>query len=460
MSRLSPGGSVRILLVSAERALRDELSQALKPRLPDHQLYWVSEPDLVVGRADELVPDAILVDDALGGRDPIPFIRRLSAAVSSVAILALVPEEATREAGQAVLAGARGFATKPLVADDLVTTLRQVLAPGREPLREEEAARRPEGRVIVLCAPRGGTGRTTLAINLAASLRQLSGEPVVLVEADYAAPALDVALNVDPDRDIADLLPRLSQLDEALISAVLQKHASGIEVLLAPLPADSSSPISLPRVQRILVVLQRMFPWVIVDLGLPLDETAFAFLDSADRIVVSALPEMVGLRNTRLLLEQLRDRGYAERKVRLVLNRADMKGGVPKGSIQERLQVPFEHSVPDDQPLATHSINRGIPLVTSHPRSAVGRAIRGIARKLTDDLSPEMESQHAQPGALRRGTRKVGAAIREHLVSYASVAAGFLAVALFGLLRDQWSTGVLLGLMLLIGGVILYRRGR
>ena len=78
-----------------------------------------------------------------------------------------------------------------------------------------------------------------------------------------------------------------------------------MRVLLAPPPADLTHPISLPQVQQVLVWLKRMFPWVIVDLGLPLDETAFAFLDGADRIVMSVLPEMVGLRNTRLMLDQL-----------------------------------------------------------------------------------------------------------------------------------------------------------
>jgi pilus assembly protein CpaE len=314
--------------------------------------------------------------------------------------------------------------------------------------------------VVVICAPKGGTGRTTLAINLAASLRQLSGEPVVLVDADYSAPALDVALNIDPERDIADLLPRLSQLDEALISAVLQKHASGIEVLVAPPPANLTDPISLPRVQRILVALQRMFSWVVVDLGLPLDETAFAFLDSADRIMVSALPEMVGLRNTRLLMEQLRDRGYAEQKVWLVLNRADMNGGVSRDDIEQRLQVPFEHSVPEDQPLATHSINRGVPLVISHPRSAVARAIQGLAQKLTGDASPKTVSRDRQRRPIRQDAQKVGAVIKEHLMSYAFGAAGVLSVALLGVLGGQWRTGAVLGLMCLVVGLILYRRGR
>lgn len=460
---MSAGGSVRVLLVSGDEDLRDQLGAILEQRVPDHRLHWVSQPELAVDRANELIPDLILVDCESGGRDSVPFIRRLLAAVSGSAVVALVPEEGTREAARAVLAGARGFATKPLIADDLVATLRHVLAREREPLTEEEP-RMSQGQVIVLCAPKGGTGRTTLAINLATWLRQLSGEPVVLIDADYAAPALDVALNINAEWDIADLLPRLSQLDEALVSAVLHEHASGVKVLLAPPPADQSDPISVPKVQRILVVLRRMFPWVIVDLGLPLDETAFGFLDSADCILVSALPEMVGLRNTRLLLNQLRDRGYADERIWLVLNRAGMRGGVSQHDIEQRLQVRFQHSVPEDQPLATHSINRGVPLTMSHPRSAVARAVRGLSEKLINDLRPGMEMEDSPsegPGAaIRAAIRMAWTRIRERLLGSLSVATGVVVMGLLGPLLGAWQPGATVGLAFFLVGMILYRRGR
>jgi len=242
---------------------------------------------------------------------------------------------------------------------------------------------------------------------------------VALVDADYAAPALDVILNLDSGRDISELLPKITQLDERLVSSVLREHALGIHVLLAPPPANHSSRISLPKVQQILMVLKRMFPWVIVDTGLPLNETAFAFLDSADRILVTALPEMVGLRNTRLLLDQLRDHGYSDRKIWLILNRADMTGGVSRDDIQERLKVSFEHTVPNDQPLVTHSINRGIPLVASHPQSAVGRAIQEIGRDLVEDLAPDLDVERA--GLLKRSSERVRSAFKKQFTSFASL---------------------------------------
>ncbi|HUV94859.1 MAG TPA: response regulator [Anaerolineae bacterium] len=383
------GDTLRILLISGQEGLRDEVGRALERRTGDYRLYWVAQPGLALSRAEELVPDVILLDDDLMGVSAASVIRDLCTRVPGAVILALEDPDAVAKASEAVLAGARGFVTKPLDADDLATVLRQVLQQKR-PLdtEPEQASPTEHGRVVVFCAPKGGTGRTTLTVNTAIGLRMIARQPVALVDADYAAPAIDVALNLPNQRSILNLLPRLSRLDEELVLGVLAKHASGIRVLLAPPPPDLPSPISLPQVQQILMLLRRMFAWVLVDLGLPLDETAFAFLDGADRIVVSVLPEMVALRNTRLMLDQLYGWGYPQSKVWLVVNRATMKGGISTRDIEHRLGIRISHRIADDQALAMHSINRGVPVLMSHRRGALGRSFRGFVRLLMDDLSP------------------------------------------------------------------------
>lgn len=399
MAEFTVGQTLRILLVSTGEAVRDEVGQALIGWRGSQQLYWVSQPELALARAQELLPHVVLVDDDLAGAHAASLIRELARQLPGTGMVALVAEEAMGQAREAVLAGARGFVTKPIQASELALALEQVIRQRPvEPAEGDEAG--PPGRVVVFCAPKGGTGRTTLAINTALSLRAATNQPVALVDADYAAPAVDVALNLHSRRNVVDLLPRLSRLDRDLISGVMAVHASGLHVLLAPPPADLSDPISLPQVQQILVLLRRMFPWVVVDLGLPMHETAFAFLDGADRIVVSVLPEMVGLRNTRLMLDQLFERGYAEDRVYLVLNRATMKGGVSQADIEERLHVQVNLRVPDDQPAATQSINRGVPMVIGHKRGAVVRAIRKLAGQLEEDLV--VEGERASRRSMRR----------------------------------------------------------
>jgi pilus assembly protein CpaE len=409
LSSLVAGETLRILLVSARESIRDEVGQALTGRAGDYRLYWVSQSDLAPVRATDVIPHVVLVDDELGGPDPVTIIGQLATRLPRTAILALVVADAMTTARQAVLTGARGFVIKPIDPDELLTALRQVLASQRSATDTSWEQGTETGRIIVFCAPKGGTGRTTLAINTSVALQRLSKQPVVLIDADYSAPALDVALNLDSGRNITDLLPKLNRLDGELIAGVLATHASGIKVLLAPPPADLSSPISLPQVQQVLAWLRRMFPWVVVDLGLPMDDTAFAFLDGADRIIMSVLPEMVGLRNTRLMMDQLHERGYPDEKVWMVLNRATLRGGVSVSDIEERLRVKIKYQIPDDQPLATHSINRGVPLVMSHGGSAVARAVQGLVKGLLQDMpagevSPEAEDR-AGSGLLSRFRR-------------------------------------------------------
>jgi pilus assembly protein CpaE len=386
---LISGETLRILLVSIQEAARDELTEALAGRVGDYRLYWVSQPDLAPLRAQDLIPHVVLLDEALGGANVTQLVRQLQARAPGAAIIILVPPEDISLAREAVLAGARGFVMKPVQADDLVASLRQVLSRPAGSAYQSRESETPPGRIVVFCAPKGGTGRTTLAINTAISLRAIVDSPVALVDADYAAPAIDVALNLPGQRTVIDLLPRLAKLDPELIAGVMTPHASGIQVLLAPPPADLSHPISLPQVQQILALLKRMYPWVLVDLGLPMDDTAFAFLDGADRIVMSVLPEMIGLRNTRLMLDLLHERGYPDERVWLVLNRSTMNGGISLNDIEDRLRVAVQYRVPDDQTLVTHSVNRGVPVAMSHARSSLGKAFYAFARRVVEDVAKE-----------------------------------------------------------------------
>jgi pilus assembly protein CpaE len=313
-------------------------------------------------------------------------VEQLVSHIPDAAVLVLVDAQNMAAARTAVLVGARGFLLKPLRVDELSSTLQQVMKRPAVASSGVADTYPEEGQIIVFCAPKGGTGRTTLALNTAISLYQLTGDSVVLVDADFAAPALDVALNLQHERDITALLPRLSQLDEEVIDNVLADHVSGVRVLLAPPPEALESPISLPQVQMVLAKLKKMFTWVIVDLGLPMDETAFAFLDGADRIVLNVLPEMIGLRNTRLMLNQMITRGYAAERIWVVLNRVTIKGGISPADIERRLQIQIADRIPDDQALVTYSVNRGVPLVLSHRNSALARAFRDFATHILAEM--------------------------------------------------------------------------
>jgi pilus assembly protein CpaE len=379
------------LLIAERESLREQIGAILAQFAGDHRLFWVAQAEVAAKRAEDLLPHLVLVDDDLTGIPAPQVIRQLSAAMPAAVTLVMVEDTAMGVARQAVLNGARGFVVKPLIADDFWSTIYQLLVQNQTTVNEPSHDNAP-GHVIVFVGPKGGTGRTMIATNTAIALRKETGKPLVLVDADYNAPALDVALNLEGDNDISMLLARISRLDRELISSVLVKHSSGIEVLLAPPPTYGALDLSLPQVEQIVSNLRSMFDWVVIDLGVMPDESGYAFLDNADYIVVTVLPELVCLRNTRLMLDQLHARGYNDNKVRLVLNRAGIAGGVGQGDIEERLHVRIHHTVPDDQPLVSLSVNRGVPLILSHNRSAVARSLQTLAQRFAGETSAKAKA--------------------------------------------------------------------
>jgi pilus assembly protein CpaE len=374
---MAPGEPLRVLLISLVEEQRYEIVRALQGG--NSRLFWVSQPDLAATRARDLLPHVVLIDDELGGTEPAALVRELVEALPEATVVALVRPESLDLARDAVLAGARGFVGKPVQPDDFMATLRTVLA---RPARQTQDSAGPVGRLVVCFAPKGGTGRTTLSINVAVALRSAAGGNVALVDADYSAPALDVALDLREQRDITDLLPKMNALDADMINTVLARHASGVRVLLAPPPESLSAPISRPQAQQVCASLRRMFSWVVVDLGLPMDEAAYAFLEAADCALISVLPEMTCMRNAKLALDHLDKRDYPAEKVWLVLNRDGLAGAMSSTDVETWLDRPVQARIPDDESLASEARARGVPFVMTHRRSKLGQSYISLARML------------------------------------------------------------------------------
>ncbi|NLD43734.1 MAG: MinD/ParA family protein, partial [Chloroflexi bacterium] len=374
----------RILVVCPREEAPEEIRAALSGRYANAQVHWVSQDSLALNRAEDLQVDVVLAYADLGAEATVSLVRRLAQSLPEVAVLVLVPWDGMALARHAVLAGARGFLMQPIDPEELNRSLTEALraAPKAHAVAAEEAGPRREGQVIVFCAPKGGTGRTTLAVNTALSLRGVTAERAIIVDADWAAPAIDVALNLKHMHDLGDLLPRMAGLDEALVDAVLVEHSTGVKALLAPPPTRGAPLINPAQVQLLFSVLRRMAEWVVVDLGLPLDETAFSFLAEADRVVLNVLPEMIGLRNTRRVLERMLAHGVPRRRILVVVNRATLIGGMPLTDIQGRLGIEVAYQIPDDQPTVTSSVNRGVPLVVDRRYTALARAMREFAQRL------------------------------------------------------------------------------
>jgi DNA-binding NarL/FixJ family response regulator len=149
LSGLVVGETLRILLVSTQESIREEVEQALAGLPGDFRLYWVTRPDLVMVRASDLAPHLIIVDDALGDVDPAELIGQLAASLPTSALLSLVQRDALETARRAILLGARAFVAKPIVVEEAVSSFfagpRAAQAARRSPSTPRSAWARSQG---------------------------------------------------------------------------------------------------------------------------------------------------------------------------------------------------------------------------------------------------------------------------------------------------------------------------
>ena len=267
-------------------------------------------------------------------------------------------------------AGADDYIVKPAAPAELIARIRAALRSEAKPL----------AHIVAVWGTKGGVGTTTVATNLAVALRSKTGGRVTLMDAAVLGGMVEVLLNLPPAHTMSDLLPRLYDLDTELLSSVLAKHSSGITALLSAPASTDGNPVQPEHLERILSWLQPAADYVVIDTSPSLDDSTLTLLQLANQVIVIVTPEMTSLRNTRSFLNVAENLQGESQVFTLVLNRYPLQGGLSLRDIEGALRAKMAVQIPTDEPITTYSINRGIPVVTSHPRSSVSKGIH----RLTD----------------------------------------------------------------------------
>jgi len=386
---------IRIFVVSNEQELIERLLNAIFPE--DDLVIAGMAQDLenAVGLAQQAAPDIILVGEQLEGAEDQ--LRRLAIQAPVATVIAICPREDPHCAQRALLAGARAFVLDPFRRDELCTIIREVHAieterraklsrAYQEGIVKEEVRPSPSvprlSSIFALVSPKNGTGRSTIAVNLALLIRQQTNKEVLLIDARHVLGDLDTMMNLVPTTTLADLGPDVSDVDEHLLRSILLKHSSGVWALLSPQRLDGEK---LPRpdgLEHILELARHMFDYIVIDCGPLSDPYVTVTLQHADQLLLVIVPEMPALHRAALFLEAAHQSGFLMERVHVVLNRATARGGITQQHVQERLGVEIPFVIPEDISLTTYSINQGIPLALSHPKSAMALSLAKMAQSL------------------------------------------------------------------------------
>lgn len=338
--------------------------------------------------ANQRKTDILLLDSAVPDAKQFERLQAIAALPMAPAIVLIVGTSEMPFVQQALFAGARGFLLKPFTQDQLMASLHQtfdILKQQRLALTATAAAALPPAELAEICvlfSTKGGIGRTSLATSLAIALHQETDQPVTLIDGDLQFGDVDVALNVMARKSIADLLVYLNELDRALIDSALIRHASGVQLLLAPPHFDPAVTADEGRLAHIVKsVAATHTGYVVVDAPAGLGESTLNLLDVAQRVLLVTAVSVASLRATKRFLELAAKMDYPKDKVVLVLS-GYRKDDIPIEQIERHLSWPVSAVIPSDPVAMALALNQGQPIVTRDSNHPISKAIVKLARYL------------------------------------------------------------------------------
>jgi pilus assembly protein CpaE len=406
---------IKVLIVDDIPETREHLSKLLGFEQDVDVAGTGGSGEDAIRLAMELRPDVIVMDINMPGMDGIAASEIISQRLPMIPIIMMSVHGEAEHLRRAMLAGAREFLVKPFSSDEFSTSIKRVHE--RELVRraqlqtaapaDDDTATPPRGehRVIAVFSPKGGSGRTTIATNLAVALHRETGARVALVDANLQFGDVGVLLNLNPkNRSIIDAVES-GEPDADVVESVLVHHSTGIRVMLGPPAPEGADLVSAANLRKICEELKAQHDYVVVDLPSGLTDHSLGVMDYADDILVIAALEITTIKNVRLFLEIAEQLNYDRAKIRLVINRSDTAQGIRIGDVEASIRRPVDGTIVSDGRLAVLAVNRGVPFVVSHPEAALSRDVVRLANTVAGDepvSTPSTSEKPAKRGLFAR----------------------------------------------------------
>lgn len=416
---------IRVIVVDDLKETRDSVTIMLQ-----------FEPDVeVVGQGasgeeglelvKQLKPDVVVMDVNMPGMDGITASREMVEAVPGTQIIIMSVQSDRDYLRGAMRAGARDFLTKPFSVDELLTTVRNAYQ-----RRQEEVAAGPRlpqmsvpgaageahfpsltapmfepriANIVTVFSPTGGVGCSTVAINTAISLVK-HGFHTLLMDGNFQFGDIALMLKMRPATTITDILERSDDLTPDLVGSVVQRHSSGLHVLLAPPRPEMAIGIQPSQIKAILDVLRQMYDFIVIDTSSNLDDILVGMLDHSNRIILLTRQSLASLKNASRFLDVAKELNYPPEKVTLVVNGGSDDRAIPLKEVGNILKREVATIIPADSVVVEEAANQGVPFVDGNTRRRpVARAVNEIVERIITETNAKPAAAEETAENQRRG---------------------------------------------------------
>jgi pilus assembly protein CpaE len=419
---MAGSGKIRVLIVDDILESRDNVAKLLRFE-PGVEIVGMAEGGQEgVDLAFQLEPDIVLMDINMPDVDGITATTRISGRLPNTSVIMMSVQSEPDYLRRAMLAGAREFLSKPFSLEELAESIRhvnqlaqanrRVVVTGADPAAPVAGSKKRRAKIFTVYGLKGGTGKSTIAANVAVALRQQADTEVALIDGNLLYGDIGVMLNVTDNKTIADVVRNFQTVDRDLITDILVTHSSGVKVLLAPPDPQVGEQVTTEHISIVLQHLVTMMDYIVIDARPSFDEVTLSFLDHSDYIVLVLTLELTAIKAAKQYLEVGDLLGYDNDKVAMVINRSTALAGITPADVEASLKGQVIAKLPEDTALALKAINEGVPFTQSAPTAMLSAEIARLASWLSTGGNPEVAepavaSANGSEGTQRRWMRPV-----------------------------------------------------
>jgi pilus assembly protein CpaE len=316
-------------------------------------------------------------------------------AVTAAPVVLVTSASANSLLSEALAAGIFDVVLLPQLTDGIVFTIKKAhsLAAGRAVSGSAKVSSSVDGKVVTLFSPKGGSGKTVLATNLASVFARHQGRRTLLLDLDLQFGDAAIMMGIEPEKTIYDLVMARRELDSDALAGYVTAHQSGVHVLPAPLRPEDAELVTEERLGHLFAVAKECYDVIVVDTPPFFHGPVLATLDRTDQLLLVASLDVPSIKNVKLTMQTLDLLHYPKERRHLLLNRSGSKVGLKPQEVERALDMKVEFEVPVEREVAV-SVNRGVPIALSAPRSPVAKALAAVA----DTLVPVTAKADAKSG--------------------------------------------------------------
>jgi pilus assembly protein CpaE len=332
--------------------------------------------DPVVRRTRGFAPDVILVDIATDGvSSALRAIELLHQELPDAAVFAIGSMAQPQLIVSAMRAGVREYIERPTTTTDLLEAFVRLTAARRRPGRESS-----RGKVFTIVNAKGGSGATTVAVNLALALQSIHHSAALVDLAPLGHCALH--LNLKPTFTVSDAVTNLHRLDSSLLDSFMARHENGLQVLAGAASPTATEP-SASDFARLFDTIVGLFRYIVVDASSRLDSATRLVSNLSEKILLIAHADVASLWSAGRVAQYLGESGSRDRFA-LVLNRYRKVAGFNEAETEAAIGAPVLWRIPNQYFAVSTAIDRGVPLM-QQGNTEIARSISGLAEYLTKD---------------------------------------------------------------------------